>query len=66
VRNRFPGTFAPKTAGKTGTGLVLDTDWAPGATRFHVFGAVTFKVPQDIDAEGGAWCSPRLAEADYT
>lgn len=56
IQSRFPGTFDPKTAGKTGDGLIIDNDWTPGAKTFQALGGVQDKVLQDSDAEGGWWC----------
>ena len=66
IQSRFPGKFDPQTVAKTNDGIILDNDWTPGATTFQALGGVQFKVPQDIDAEGGAWCNAGGPVGTYT
>ena len=66
IQARFPGTFNPKTANKTGKGLIIDNDWTPGAKTFQAWGGVQKKFFQNIDAEGGWWCFAGGPENDYS
>jgi hypothetical protein len=67
VQTRLPGAFDEATSQKTGNGLILDSDWTPGASSFHAQGNVIFKSPQRSDRENGqTWCDAGGPGADYT
>jgi hypothetical protein len=61
-----PGTFDPVQSQTTGFGYVLDSDYIPKATSFHIAGAVSIEVPRDEKRRGGWWCDPWGPEADYS
>jgi hypothetical protein len=67
IQDAFPCTLTPcRFDSKTGGGGMFDSDWIPGATTFHVQGAVTIQVFHDSDRLGGAWCWRDGPPADYT
>jgi hypothetical protein len=70
IQDRFPGKFDASTTHAngpgTGSGLIQDSDWDPGPTRFHVQGAVVFRPFDPNLAEGGSWCENYGPGADYT
>jgi hypothetical protein len=61
-----PGTFDPVISQTTGFGYILDSDYVPKATSFHIAGAVSIGVLHDEDRRGGWWCNAGGPEADYT
>jgi hypothetical protein len=61
-----PGTFDPVESQNTGFGYILDSDYTPKATSFHIAGAVSIQALHDEDQRGGWWCNPGGPEADYT
>ena len=69
IQSRFPGRFAPGhgpgSSAHTGHGWLLDSDWTPGSNRFHVQGAVVFRLLHPEDQEGGSFCGLWGPGADY-
>ena len=70
IQDRFPGTFDPLTSHEngpgSGSGLIQDNDWDPGARSFHVQGAVVVRPFDPNKAEGGSWCENSGPGADYS
>ena len=59
IQTRNPGAFTHASVDKnTGLGYIQDTDWVPGPTTFHVWGAVSWRPFNDYLAEEGTWCQP--------
>jgi hypothetical protein len=67
LQTRNPGTFTHASVDKnTGLGYVQDSDYQPGASTFHVWGAVSWRPYKDYLAEEGTWCLPWGGpQADY-
>jgi hypothetical protein len=68
IQDRFPGKLNAKThdnGAGSGSGLIQDTDWNPGASRLHVQGAVIFRPFDRAKAEGGSWCENYGPGAHY-
>jgi hypothetical protein len=61
-----PGKFDPVVSQATGFGYMLDSDYIPKATSFHIAGAVSIQALHDEDRRGGWWCDTWGPEADYT
>jgi len=61
-----PGPFDPVKSAPTGEGYINYFDWNPGASRFHVQGAVTLKEQGPKDRVGGWLCGPGGPGANYT
>jgi hypothetical protein len=64
IKDSFPGAWALPQSNHTGEGIVGESDWNPGARRFHVQGAVMFHPFSDSLPEG-SWCYMWGPPADY-
>jgi hypothetical protein len=64
IKDTFPGSWVLPQSNQTGEGIVGESDWNPGATRFHVQGAVMFH-PFSDNLPEGSWCYMWGPPADY-
>jgi hypothetical protein len=69
IQTHNPGKFVagtgPGSSSRTAAGWILDSDWTPGANRFHVQGSVIFRIGHPEDQEGGSFCAYGGPGADY-
>jgi hypothetical protein len=67
IQDHLPGKFDRAHSGNTGEGVILDSDWNPGATTFHVQGDVVSFAPNfHVNQEtGNSWCFPGGPGANY-
>jgi hypothetical protein len=67
LQTYLPGRFGEATSQKTGNGLIIDSDWTPGHTGFHVQGDVLFKSRQRSDRDdGNTFCDTGGPGSGYT
>jgi hypothetical protein len=66
IETVYPGKFDPVQSQQTLGGYILDNDYVPGATTFHVAGAVTVNPIRDSDPRVGWWCKPGGPAATYS
>jgi hypothetical protein len=61
-----PGTFDPVASKTSGLGYIIDNDYTPGPTSFHIAGSVTIGPVVDADPRGGWWCEAWGPPTDYS
>jgi hypothetical protein len=67
IQDRLAGRFNRKHSGRTGEGMIIDSDWMPKQHTFHVQGdVVSFAPTAHVNQEtGNSWCFPGGPGADY-